>query len=36
LLLAVYRMHRFGVRYGQEIFAQFLELPDRKDKGDAS
>ncbi len=36
LLLAIYRMHRFGVRYGQEIFAQFLELPDRKAKGDVS
>ena len=27
LALAVYRMHRFGVRYGRELFVQYLQLP---------
>jgi hypothetical protein len=27
MALAVYRMHRFGVRYGRELFVQYLQLP---------
>ncbi len=26
MTLAVYRMHRFGVRYGRELFVQYLQL----------
>lgn len=26
--LAIYRMHRFGVRYGRELFLQYLQLPE--------
>lgn len=34
LSLAIYRMHRFGVRYARELFVQFLELPNNQSKGD--
>jgi len=33
--LAIYRMHRFGVHYGRELFVQFLELPDSQENGKA-
>lgn len=29
-VLAVYRMHLFGVRYGREVFVQFLRGPNKK------
>lgn len=32
--LAIYRMHRFAVHYGRELFVQFLELPNNQSKGD--
>jgi len=32
--LSVFRMHQFGVRYGREVFVQFLELSDRQDRRD--
>jgi hypothetical protein len=28
--LAIYRMHRFAVRYGRELFVQYLQLPERE------
>lgn len=28
LAMAIYRMHRFGVHYGREVFVQFLEIPE--------
>lgn len=35
--LAVFRMHRFAVRYGRELFVQYLQLPEnpRADGGKA-
>ena len=32
--VALYRMHRFGVRYARELFVQFLQLPS--DSGSAA
>lgn len=32
LVLAVHRMHHFGVLYGREVFVQFLQLPDKQEK----
>ena len=31
--LAIYRMHRFGVRYGRELFIQYLQLPETTSTG---
>lgn len=36
IALAVYRMHRFAVRYGREVFAQYLALPTAAAPGVAS
>lgn len=33
ITLAIYRMHRFGVNYGRELFVQFLQIPDELLKG---
>jgi len=29
VILALYRMHRFGVHYARELFVQFVQLPGR-------
>ena len=31
--LAIYRMHRFGVRYARELFVRYLQLPDTTTTG---
>lgn len=36
IALATYRMHRFAVRYGREVFAQYLQLPTAPSAGGAS
>ena len=31
IALAIYRMHRFAVHYGREVFVQFLQVPEKPD-----
>lgn len=33
--IALYRMYRFGVHYGRELFAQYLQIPQEMSRGGA-